>query len=86
MADVEQGCLAYLRYRANGGISVHKFLGKWRVVWRDLSSTKQKVECDSEAEALALARKVRYSDITEQIDDMCQSDLEHACDFWVKYG
>lgn len=56
----------------------------WRVKWRDFLTVKQDQDCHSEAEALALAQKLRNNchilEVDEDLDD--KQDLFDAIDYW----
>lgn len=82
---VREGFIAYLRHRAGGNIHVAKQPdGKWRVRWRDFSTTKQDREFDTEDLARTFAKTIRYSDIEADIARMANEDIYQAACFWIE--
>jgi len=70
-------------YVAQFDAAVGPYRDGWRVVWRDFGTTKQERFCASEAEAHAVADRLkRHADIIFSPDTLGMS-VEEAERFWL---
>lgn len=76
----------YSRYlRSEDGISVHQWLGHWRVVWRDFYSVKQDLEFDHETEARACAHRVLQYDVNQDLIDLSDEEIVEQLRWWSQF-
>lgn len=84
----QRGIAAYLSHLRRGGVYVMRTTSGWEVRYRDLSSMKQELFFRDEASADLKVQEIRERPaasvwLQRQIDELDDSDLEEACDYWL---